>query len=437
MKEGLKLIKEISSDLLVRNAILILIGIILLTGCGEKPLLQEVSVSPEVITPNADGQTDLAKITFLLNRSANVSISLYDTAGRTYVFRPPTPLGLNKEPYEVFFGGVVEGFKKEKETWPDYTVTKRMLPDGHYTWQITADPAEGTQVAKEPPDERVEVTGTITIQDADTTLPAIRGFSVYPKEFSPNQDGIADRVTLNLELKKDAEELSVYLLSPDGTRHHIPEDEGQTPLNEAGWHTFDYDGGIDLGVEPPPDGAYTVSAEARDRMGQRVIATDTVRIINAGLPAAYILNGEVTFDPTTLVLSDTICFTMTVENDSNTYIRTTGPWPGTTYRSDQNFNTLGWSEESGAFRVGVNYDTSLRDYPFRWGVGTPDQDLVQIEDYWYLPPFSRSNVTGCIQIVDIPPRNPLYYWGGLIHEDVEIAAVNHRVAPHFIRIWEP
>ncbi len=435
MKEALSIKK---SYFLARWVLLILISIPFVS-CGEKPLLEDVSVSPEVITPNADGQTDLAKITFLLNHSADVSISFHDTSGQIYSFRAPTPLGLNKEPYEVFFGGVVEGFKKSEETWPDYTVTKRMLPDGHYTWRITAVPVKDTQTTTEemPRDGRVEITGTITIQDADTTLPAIRGFSVYPKEFSPNQDGIADRVTLNLELKKDVEELSVYLLSPDGTRHHIPEDEGQTPLNEAGWHTFDYDGGIDLGVEPPPDGIYTVSAEARDRMGQRVVATDTVSIVNAGLPAAYILNGEVTFDPTTLVLSDTLCFTLTVENDSNTYIRTTGPWPGTTYRSDQNFNTLGWAEESGAFRIGINYDTSLRDYPFRWGIGMPDQNLVLIDKYWYLPPFSRANVTGCIQIVDIPPRNPLYYWGGLIHEDVEIAAVNHRVDPHFIRIWEP
>jgi hypothetical protein len=414
--------------------ILIPFSILTLGGCGKKPWLQDVTVSPDTITPNADGQTDLAKITFLLNRGAHISISLDDASGRTYVFRAPTPLGLNQEPYQVFFNGVVEGFRKPDETWPDYTVTKRMLPDGRYTWHIVAVPTEDAPASE---DAQLEVTGTITIQDADTTLPVIRGFSVYPKEFSPNQDGIADRVTLNLDLKKDAEELSVYLLSPDGTRHHIPEDEGQTPLNEAGWHTFDYDGGIDLGVDPPPDGVYTVYAEARDRMGQRVIATDTVTIINAGLPAAYILNGDITFDPTTLVLSDTLCFTLTVENDSNTYIRTTGPWPGTRYRSDQNFNTLGWSEESGAFRIGINYDTSLRDYPFRWGIGIPDQDLVKIDDYWYLPPFSRTNVTGCIQIIDIPPRNPLYYWGGLIHEDVEIAAVNNRVDPHSIRIWEP
>ena len=50
-----------------------------------------------------------------------------------------------------------------------------------------------------------------------------------------------------------------------------------------GWHTYDYDGGIDAGSEPPPDGVYTVIAETRDKMGQRVTVSDTLEIVNAGL----------------------------------------------------------------------------------------------------------------------------------------------------------
>ncbi len=39
--------------------------------------------------------------------------------------------------------------------------------------------------------------------------------------------------------------------------------------------------------------------------------------------------------------------------------------------------------------------------------------------------------------MDVPVRNPLYYWMGLIHEDVEIAGVNNRVDPNYVQIWEP
>jgi hypothetical protein len=423
----LKLTHILSLGCAALTALSLLLG---LSACGPKPLLSEVTVAPEVITPNADGKTDLASVRFMLNRNAVVSILLEDAQGRSYTFRPPTRLSLNDEPYAVYFGGVVEGFDLPDDPPLDYTVLKRMLPDGVYTWRIQAKTDAG---------ERQAVTGTLTLQDADTSLPGIRGFSVSPKQFSPNQDGIDDRVRINLALEKDVEDLRVYLEGADGVPHHIAEDENEqvTPPNQKGFHTYDYDGGIDAGTNPPEDGTYVVYAEARDAMGQRARVSQTLDIVNAGLPRAYITNAEVDYSAQTLVLSDTLCFTLTVENDSDTYLRTIGPWPGATYRSDQNYNTLGWEQESGAYRVAMNYDTSLRDYPYRWGIGRPGEELVQIDEDWYLPPRARSLVTGCLRIVEVPVRNPLYYWMGLIHEDVGIQNVNNRVDPNFVTIWEP
>jgi hypothetical protein len=397
-------------------------------GCQPRPLLQQVTVEPSRITPNADGDSDLARIEFRLNANAEVSFLLSDAAGETYVFRPPRPLAVSERPYTVYFGGVVEGFSLPGEEDHGYEIVQRMLPDGVYTWELTAQ----TESARSE-----TVTGTLIIEAADTALPGIRGFSVFPKSFSPNQDGIDDRVTINLVLERDVEELRVFLKGNDGFEHPIAEVESVTRANEAGWHTYDYDGGIDAGSEPPEDGVYELWAEARDPMGQQVRVSDTLEIVNAGLPRAYIVNGEVEYSATTLVLSDTLCFTLTVENDSDTYLRTTGPWPATLYRSDQNFNTLGWSEESGVFRVALDFDTSLRNYPFRWGIGRPGVDLVEVDGNWYLPPRKRSVVEGCVQVVEVPVRNPLYYWAGLIHEDVQIAAVNNRVNPNFVRVWEP
>jgi len=409
-------------------ACIVVFALFTLSACGQKMLLEDVSIAPGTIMPNADGQADLTRMTFRLNRNATVSIILFDAHEQAYTFRAPRPLSLNDKPYTVYFGGVVDGFTLPNEEIYDFTILKRMLPDGVYTWEIRAEAEDGEVAVR---------TGTLTIRDADTSLPGIRGFTVFPKTFSPNQDGINDRTRINLTLDKDVEELRVYLEGPDGTPHAIPEDQQVTRTNAKGWHTFDYDGGIDAGGEPPPDGLYTVFAEARDKMGQRVIVSETLEIVNAGLPRAYILNGEVEYSATSLVISETLCFTLTVENDSTAYIRTTGPWPDTTYRSDQNFNTLGWSEESGAFRIAMDFDTSLRNYPFRWGIGKPGVDLVQIGENWYLPPHARSQVTGCVQVVEVPVRNPLYYWMGLIHEDVAIAPVNNRVKPNFVTVWEP
>jgi hypothetical protein len=145
-------------------------------------------------------------------------------------------------------------------------------------------------------------------------------------------------------------------------------------------------------------------------------------------------------------LGDTLYFTLTVENYGTVPIRTSGPQPGACYDMDQNFNAPrpekpeGYPEESGAWRVGIDFDTSLRNYPFRWAVGSPDDlDVVTLDGqkYYYLAAGKRAVVTGCIRLTQIPPRDPLYFWAGLIHEDVEITALNNRVDPHQIMIDRP
>ena len=410
-------------------AILMGSGLLWLTACQEEPLLQDVTVAPGTITPNADGRDDLARISFKLNRNADVAIYFYDEASKRYVFRAPTPLSLNEEPYSVLFPGVVNGFMLPGEEVP-YTIKRRVLPDGTYTWEI---------IAENERDGQVIATGTLKVEDADTQLPGITGFSVYPKEFSPNQDGINDRVRINAYLQKDVEELEVYMLDEEGIRHHIPEDQlSETPLNEAGFHTFDYDGGIDAGAQPPPDGTYTVYAEARDLVGQRTKVSDTLTLVNAGRPLAYILNAEVVWSTeSTLLLNETLYFTLTVENDGNTPIRTSGPPAGTVYDSDQNYATLGETIQAGVFRVGIHCENATINYPWRWAIGE-EEDLVEINEQLYLPPDERAVVSGGLRFVDvIDARNPQYCWAGLIHEDVEIAPVNNNVDPVFLKIVEP
>ncbi|MDF1513749.1 MAG: hypothetical protein P1S60_08070 [Anaerolineae bacterium] len=390
-------------------------------------MLDAVTLTPEMISPNADGSNDLARIEFMLNKNAKVGITFVDENGKVFIFRQPTRLSTSEKPYSVLFSGVVDPFTLPGDDFADTEIIKRVLPDGYYTWIIKAETDDGHTAA---------IQGGLTIRDSDTALPLIKGLTIYPKTFSPNQDGIADRTTINFTLSKNVEQLNLYLQGPDGIQHYISENEVRTELTK-GWYTFDYDGGIDAGSIPPSNGTYTVFATARDLVGQSTIASSTISIINAGLPRAYIVNSDVQYSSSSIVLSDTLCFTLTVENDSDTYIRTTGPWPGTTYQSEENYNAQGYAQESGVFRIGMDFDTSLRNYPYRWGIGQPGVDLVTIDDYWYLPPRARSEITGCVHINEVPVRNPLYYWMGLIHEDVEIAAVNNNVDPYFVTIWEP
>jgi hypothetical protein len=64
-----------------------LLFLLALSGCGLRPLLYDVSVSPETITPNADGITDVTRISYKLARSADLSIFLVDEAGEIHYFR--------------------------------------------------------------------------------------------------------------------------------------------------------------------------------------------------------------------------------------------------------------------------------------------------------------------------------------------------------------
>ncbi|MBN1815698.1 MAG: hypothetical protein JXA14_27940 [Anaerolineae bacterium] len=421
----------------------LLAGVVLtLTACGSMPLLGDVSFSKDVITPNADGDEDVALVTFDLSRSADISIYFDDAEGNRYTFRDRIYHGPSVEkPYTVYFSGVVNGYGLPDEAFEGFTVEKRVLKDGAYTWTVEATDARG---------HTEQVTGTLVIADADTSLPELRGFSVFPPVITPNRDSISDRATIVVDLKKDVEELNVYLIGEeDDTRYFIQESEKATKFNEAGYHEFDYDAGVDLGAEPPPDGTYTVIMEARDKVGQWTKATSTLEIENGGVPRAYILNAEVEWSGgmegggpnVSIPLDGTLYFTLTVENDSTVPIRTSGPPPGTVYDSDQNYATLDAHQEPGVFRVGIHCETSPIDHPWRWAIGGPD-DLEEVvvggNTYYYLPADARAVVSGGIRFVDVvDARNPQYCYASLIHEDVEISLVNYRVDAVSVFIESP
>lgn len=395
---------------------------------GDSSLLRNVSVQHEQITPNADGDTDATRIRYALARNAVVSIYLENEAGDRFYFRQDKDRGAGE--YEVLFSGVVAGY-----TLPDETiqgeVLSRLLRDGRYTWTVEAVGADGA-VEKQQ--------GQIAIVDADPDLPELRDFSIDVDTFTPNRDGIDDRALIQLYQTKEAD-VRVFLLTPEGLEVPISEKERDIPDGAAGRHYYDYEGGVDNGETPPPDGTYPIVAVASDAEGQRVRVEDQLTIQYGGVPRADIFappDGKtLEFNTTAVVICETLYFTMTVENYGNTPIRTTGPAPGTVYDSTWNYNTLGWHTESGAFRAAIGYENELSNYPYRWAVGSAD-DLTQIGDHLYLMPGDRALITGGIRLTDVfGDRNPQPVWAGLIHEDVEITEFNNRVDPQAILVDIP
>ena len=137
-------------------------------------------------------------------------------------------------------------------------------------------------------------------------------------------------------------------------------------------------------------------------------------------------------DDITMLLGDVLVFKLVVENYSDVPIRTHGAVPGTVYEQGQRAATLGDYDQSGAWRVGIDCDTAVSDYPWRWAVG----DLEALESvfddetgntYYYLMPGERAIVWGGIRMTElIEVRNPQNCWAGLIHEDVEVSIRNAR-----------
>lgn len=443
---------------MIALVIAVTIGALALRPPG--PLLTKATFDRTRITPNADGVDDLAVIEYRLSRPAAVSIYLEGSDGDRYYFRRDEPRVSGQ--YRVLFSGIVAGYTLLGEQIAG-TIERRLIPNDRYTWVIEA--ADSKTVERK--------SGVLEVAEADSALPEITALEIHPAEFTPNQDGIRDRVSINVYLEKPAQ-LSVYLEDVSGQRYYLPErEEGRLP-GDKGNHEFDYDGGVDQGLEPPPDGDYTVYAVAQDAEGQRIVRQGHLSIRDGGLPQVEIVpqaTGAVVFfetmpyeehyytdrqtvgkpipkpegvvsDLTTLTmpLGDLLIFKLTVSNYGSTPVRTAGPFPGTVYQFNQRAASLEAYEESGAWRIGINCDTAYSDFPWRWALA-PLEELQAVYDeetgetYYYLLPGQRAEVWGAIRMTEIrKARNPQDCWAGLIHEDVGIPAFQSRVGAREIEL---
>lgn len=393
------------------------------------PPLAAASLSLDSLSPNADGREDVTRITYQLRRPATVSIYFTDAAGTRYDFRRDRPRASGES--AVDFSGVVDPYRLPGEDFPA-EVLARVLQDGAYTWVVEARDAAGVANT---------ISGPLTVQGADTTLPLVEALTVGPKLFTPNQDGLDDRVTINVAINKDLPpaNLRTTLIGPGGLELPIGESANSPKApGQAGVHEYNYDGGVDQGQSPPPEGEYVIRAVAEDALGQRTALTETLMIALRGLPRAEIVQGRIEFASSVVVLGNTLYFTATVWNYGETPIRTTGPYPGYVYGAmGENYSATGFLQESGAFRLGLMCDTCQNDFPWRWGLGSPET-LTLITDangrpHYYLMPGERAVITGGVVLDNIVERrNPQFFWAGLIHEDVRI--LNNRADQQLITI---
>ncbi|HYO87110.1 MAG TPA: hypothetical protein VER79_00595 [Candidatus Limnocylindrales bacterium] len=439
-------------------------GALLLQPPG--PLITSAGFSPETITPDADGVDDVTEFSYGLARAATVSVQFTAPDGTAFDFRSGETR--TEGEYSVLFSGVVDGFSLPGDAVQG-EIMRRLMPDGEYTWTLTATDEAG---------ETATQTGTFVITGGDSALPDIPEFTIFPEVFTPNQDGISDRTAINVGLSKPAD-VRLYLERDGMEPIYVPERLEDRPGDDAPVlrHLYDYEGGVDLGANPPQDGDYTVVVEAQDEVGQRVRRTGMLTITSGGKPQAQIMpqptgptvifeaqpwedrfittaeqRGDLVdlpADPQSLALTaitmsvgDMLVFQLTVENYGNVPIRTSGSPPGTVYDWPQRASTLGEFDESGSWRVGIDCDTAGSVYPWRWRLGdkaalVTETDPNTGDDFYYLPAGARSTVWGAVRMSQIEVRNPQNCWAGLIHEDVAVSELNDYVGPRRVELLDP
>lgn len=442
--------------------IVLLVGFILIDP--NTPLIQKAGFEFETITPNADGDSDIVPFSYTLARAAKVSIVFENTEGQQFTFRQEQER--MRGDYSVLFSGVVDGYVE----MPDVQIERQLIPDGTYTWTLTA---QGTQR-----EEQAAQTGTLIVEDGDPELPMVTAFAMTTDHFTPNQDGVTDRVGISVTVAKEVEAVTASLLSADGTGYVISP-RADILRDDLGFrYEFDYEGGVDMGADPPPDGMYRVRIEARDREGQIVSRTAELTIDRGGKPYAQIVGQFVGYDVlfatrpyedrffsdadglgdlidvpedtedqnfnTVMVqVGDLLVFKLAVENYGASPIRTSGPPPGTVYQQTQLAASLGdrGYDQAGVWRVGIQCQTSSESYPWRWALGDDstlesEYDAATGNTYLYLPPGERTVVWGAIRMTEyVRNLNPQNCFAGLIHEGVNV--INLGVGTRSIDLQNP
>jgi hypothetical protein len=216
------------------------------TGAAAQPLaIQSLTATPQAISPNGDGQADVATVTFTLTAPATVSVDVYDSA-ETDVLSVLSPQRLAAGKHAV-------------------TVDGSTLPDGSYTIVVTAFGDDGTQVQSVVPLTVSRLLGLVT---------------ATPAAFSPNGDGRLDRLTIGFTLAAPAQ-AQVSILQ--GSTVVASPLTGSLP---AGTHRVVWNGASE--TETLPDGQYEAVVEASTSTGAATLSVPftldttapTVRIVS-------------------------------------------------------------------------------------------------------------------------------------------------------------
>jgi flagellar hook assembly protein FlgD len=159
----------------------------------DKPLITDCYASPDPFSPNADGTEDETKIYYTLSRECTVTISIYDSKG-------------NLKKTLVNAESRSEG--KKSEIWDGRDEDENIVPNGTYTYKITAVDGMGN---------RGERQGTVTVENlvsVVSTIPKDNGYFVIGEDkdikITFNRHMSSTTMTLENIIIRDEDGLRMY-----------------------------------------------------------------------------------------------------------------------------------------------------------------------------------------------------------------------------------
>ncbi len=382
----MRLFRRQAAPVLLRQRWLpqILWFLLILSGCAtadssRAPL--DLQVNPSLL--RADG-TGSVTIQYEVARAASVTLLLQSADGMSYVLRDRVPR--SRGTYSFSFQGAVDG---------------RVLPNGAYTLVATA---EETGTGK-----RSEVQQALTIADADTTPPALENLQVSPAVFSPNQDGIDDRLTMSFTVGEPVT-ADVRLLTGGETRWLLREQAAGPGTVSFSWPpALRHAPQLNLAVERLPAGPAHIEVAIQDRPGNRTVGRHPIEIGESGVPQVRVSDLAIT--PTAVPVNGIITISARITNAGAVTLRAAAPGPSM-YEWGESAPAQGYAADTGTIRWGVDFSLNRSGvgYPFRWSLGRD------------LPPGESVLVTGRIQVTADFPDEPFQLWIGVIHENNRMLA---------------
>jgi hypothetical protein len=192
--------------------------------------LSAAGVSPNPMTPNGDGWNDVSRVNFTLSQPARVSVKILDMWKHT-VATAQQPVNLTPGPHSVIV--------------PTKRSNGTALGNGQYYAFVLATNSAGTTSSY----QLFFVGSYKKALPALGTSPRITGVVATPSPFTPNGDGVADRVGITPSVTA-AGYAVVKVLSWSGEVRTLANN-----LGIAGSRTFTWDGKDSAG-RPAPAGNY-------------------------------------------------------------------------------------------------------------------------------------------------------------------------------------